>query len=265
MDRSRFFDGLWADFTAIAPAAAALKRHLEADGERVVNDHVAFRTFDVGPWRLDDLDPLLRSLGYTPYAPYRFEQKRLRAFGYVCEGAPRIFLSELETARFSPDLQRAVATLVAQIPEPPTSPEVMWSGRPWAPVSYETWAALQAESEYAAWVAAHGLRANHFTVSVNHLSPALASLPAILAYAESKGLSISEAGGRIKGGPAVLLEQGSTVADQVPVPFADGERVVPSCYYEFARRYPDADGALFEGFVAQSADRIFESTDAQRS
>jgi hypothetical protein len=35
---------------------------------------------------------------------------------------------------------------------------------------------------------------------------------------------------------------------------------IPTCYYEFARRYPLADGRLYQGFVAASADRIFEST-----
>ncbi|MFN3197340.1 MAG: DUF1338 domain-containing protein [Bradymonadia bacterium] len=260
MNRDDFFAHLWQDFTHIAPAAAALKAALLADGEQVINDHVAFRTFDVGPWRLDALEPLLLELGYTRFAPYQFEQKRLRAFGYTCPGAPRIFLSELETAKFSEGLQRTVAELVAQIDDGPLSAELFWSGRPWAPVHHETWQALQSESEYAAWVAAHGLRANHFTVSVNALSEPLRSLEAILRYAEGQGLQISESGGRIKGSAEVLLEQGSTVADRVPVEFADGTHVVPSCYYEFALRHPDETGALFEGFVARSADRIFEST-----
>jgi hypothetical protein len=36
--------------------------------------------------------------------------------------------------------------------------------------------------------------------------------------------------------------------------------------HEFARRYVDpAKGALYDGFVAKSADKIFESTDARRS
>jgi hypothetical protein len=48
------------------------------------------------------------------------------------------------------------------------------------------------------------------------------------------------------------------------VEFANGERhVIPTCYYEFARRYPDADGKIYEGFVAASADKIFESTNAR--
>ncbi len=46
--------------------------------------------------------------------------------------------------------------------------------------------------------------------------------------------------------------------------FVDDNKVskhqVPSCYYEFAKRYKDAKGKLYQGFVAASADKIFEST-----
>jgi len=47
----------------------------------------------------------------------------------------------------------------------------------------------------------------------------------------------------------------------VDVEFQEGKFSVPSCYYEFAKRYNGADGKLFSGFIAGSADRIFESTD----
>ncbi|MGB6140662.1 MAG: DUF1338 domain-containing protein, partial [Pseudoalteromonas rhizosphaerae] len=38
---------------------------------------------------------------------------------------------------------------------------------------------------------------------------------------------------------------------------------VPSCFYEFALRYAKPDGELYTGFVAASADKIFESTNAR--
>ena len=51
------------------------------------------------------------------------------------------------------------------------------------------------------------------------------------------------------------------MADQTVVRFADGaEGQVPTCYYEFAKRYRDRNGVLFQGFVPTSADRLFEST-----
>ena len=54
-------------------------------------------------------------------------------------------------------------------------------------------------------------------------------------------------------------------ADRMPVEFANGVvEEIPTCYYEFALRYPDAEGKPYQGFVAASADKIFESTNAQK-
>jgi hypothetical protein len=50
------------------------------------------------------------------------------------------------------------------------------------------------------------------------------------------------------------------MADLVSVSFEEGDFVIPSCYYEFAQRFKGADGKLFSGFIAGSADKIFEST-----
>src|SRR5690606_12849413 len=117
-----------------------------------------------------------------------------------------------------------------------------------------------AESEYAAWLAVFGLRANHFTIAVNSLrSPS--TLEGVVERVEAAGHPLNRAGGLQKGSPAELLEQASTLADRTEVRSGDGRlHTVPSCYYEFARRYPDRAGRLYPGFVAASADRIFEST-----
>jgi hypothetical protein len=50
------------------------------------------------------------------------------------------------------------------------------------------------------------------------------------------------------------------MADIVKVKFEEGIFEVPSCYYEFAQRFPDSTGKLYSGFIAKSADKIFEST-----
>jgi hypothetical protein len=54
------------------------------------------------------------------------------------------------------------------------------------------------------------------------------------------------------------------MADIVKVKFLDGEFEVPACYYEFAQRFPDPSGQLYSGFIAKSADKIFESTNFYR-
>ncbi len=260
-----FFQNLWADYQLLAPRVSSLKRSLEARGETVQNDHIAFRTYDRSPIDLLALEKHILALGYERFQEYHFEDKKLSAWGYVHPaGHPRIFLSELETRKFSAELQATVDRLCRQIdPAAVATPDVFWAGRLWDPVTYDEFLSLDRESEYAAWVAAHGLRANHFTVSVNALET-LPTLEALLDFVEGQGFKLNTSGGRVKGTPEVLLEQGSTLADRIEVPFADGRREVPTCYYEFARRYPDASGKLYEGFVAASADKIFESTNLEK-
>lgn len=75
---------------------------------------------------------------------------------------------------------------------------------------------------------------------------------------------LNSVGGEIKGSPAVLLEQASTLADMQHVEFANGdEHLIATCFYEFALRHPQADETLFQGFVEGSADKIFDSTNSR--
>ena len=81
----------------------------------------------------------------------------------------------------------------------------------------------------------------------------------------TNGFQLNSSGGLIKGTPAEFLEQSSTLAEEVDVKFEEGIYKIPSCYYEFAKRYvlPQTQ-KLYTGFVAASADKIFESTDVRK-
>ena len=72
---------------------------------------------------------------------------------------------------------------------------------------------------------------------------------------------MNTSGGEIKGTPEQLLEQSSILADTTEIDFIEGQNTVTTCYYEFARRYAAEDGEIYNGFIAASADKIFESTD----
>ena len=262
MTLDTFIDTLWQHYVAIAPSAGKIRQLLESRDDTWVNDHIAFRTFNQGPMTLADLEPHLLAFGYKRYAPYAFEEKKIRAFGYLHPepGRPRIFLSELETEKLSEEAQEIIAGLVAQVDaENVKSPNVLNAGPLWALPSPEAYERLLKESEYAGWLAVNGLCANHFTVSVNELGT-FSSLEDLLDYLEESGFEMNLAGGRIKGGPDVLLEQGSTIADRRTVKLAGGVSTeITTCYVEFARRYQG-----FDGFVPSSADKIFESTDQKR-
>ena len=264
MNAETFFARLWGDYIAMAPKAAKIKELFESRGEKVRNDHIAFRTFGIDPVGLSALEKPILALGYERYEPYRFEAKKLNAFGYLHPSGdlPRIFLSELEIGALSDAAQAIIAKLVEDVDIVRLkSEDLLWSGRLWSPIAYSDYCTLLEESEYAAWVAALGIRPNHFTLSVHELN-LTPTLEGVLDVVEEAGYDINESGGRVKGSPEVLLEQGSTMADRMAVEFADGEvHEIPTCYYEFARRYNAPDGKLYNGFVAASADKIFESTD----
>ena len=262
MNLDRFISELWNHYASIAPSAGKVRGLLETRGDTWANDHIAFRTYDNSVINLEALEPHILNFGYERFSPYAFEDKKIRAYGYLHpeQNRPRIFLSELETAKLSAATQETIATLTAQIdPSRIADPLVLNAGPLWELPTREVYEALLAESEYAGWVAVNGLCANHFTVSVNHLS-SFASLEELLDYLQSEGFVMNTAGGLIKGTPEVLLEQGSTIADRRRVTLGDGEETeVTTCYVEFARRYQG-----FDGFVPASADKIFESTDIKK-
>lgn len=253
---------LWENYCTINPQATAIHQLLEARGETVHNDHIAFRTFQHPKIGIDQIAVPFVEAGYMAAGDYHFEEKKLNArhFEHDDPNLPKVFISELLTNQFSSDLQTSVATLIDQIPDDFAQP-ICAAGRPWS-VSIDAYRELQTESEYAAWMSAHGFCANHFTVSVNHLK-SIDSVGSLNQILRDAGFKLNEQGGAAKGSPDVFLEQSSTVASKVVVDFSDGQCEVPGCYYEFAKRYPMPDGNLFGGFVTKSADKIFESTDTR--
>lgn len=262
MQQEDFFARLWADYLSFAPSAQSIHALL-GQGHPIVNDHIALRTFNTPELGLEALEPLFTQMGFSVGDHYRFQAKKLRAryYRHPDPEVPKIFISELLLEDCSARLRELVLPLCAQVPaDAPTHADFLASGRYWD-LPHAVYQELLAESEYAAWVAALGFRANHFTVAVNHL-PGYASVAAVNATLKEHGYALNTSGGDIKGSPQVMLEQSSTLADRVPVAFSDGEQTIPGCFYEFAYRYPQANGELYQGFVEASADKIFESTDA---
>ncbi len=265
MTTKELLDALWRDYVASTPQAERIHALLASRGETIRNDHVALRTFDAPGIGLSELGRIFEEHGWALQADaYAFPQKRLRAryWRHADPTLPKVFISELLLGEMSPAVQQTISALVSQLSgDFGQRDDLPWAGRPWK-VTHVQYQALLAESEYAAWVAAFGFRVNHFTVDVNALStfPDLAALNAFLV---EHGFVLNDAGGAIKGTPAELLEQSSTRADSIDVTFDDATVRIPSCYYEFAKRYPLASGELFQGFIAASADKIFESTNTR--
>jgi hypothetical protein len=255
---SQVFEAMWQDYLELNPDALKIYQ-LFSKKNTVVNDHVAFRTFGIDGIRVEDLAAPLIAAGYKEAGSYDFPEKKLRAKHYAHPEQPLVFISELIVEVFSAQAQAIISDLVEQMDLSRVSrSDFLYSGQHWQMSSseYET---LLIESEYAAWVAAFGFRANHFTVSINHLEQ-FSDIHQVNQFLLDNHFVMNQSGGIVKGTPEVYLEQSSTMANRVEVTFSDKTALVPSCFYEFAIRHKMENGELFKGFIASSADKIFEST-----
>jgi len=264
MELQKLFTLLWEQYSNENPSVKKIHELFRAENEEIVNDHIAFRTFNDPRINIEKLaQPFLKG-GYIETGNYTFPAKKLVAKHYEhpeLPNAPRIFISELLLEELSPFLQNQVKAALDRLPNMLfESKNLVASGPVFSPCKYDIYERFREESEYAAWLYAYGFRANHFTVSINHLER-LNTIELVNDFIKSNGYDLNGAGGEIKGTPAQLLEQSSTLADRIEIDFMEGTYTIPACYYEFARRYEDEKGELFSGFIAGSADKIFESTD----
>lgn len=259
MDLNLFFEKAWLEFLRTTPSAKAIKELLENRGENPVNDHVAYRTFRYPGMEKEKLAEYFISKGYEPKGEYDFEEKKLKAF-YLehPKNHPKIFISELLLNEFDESFQKTIKDILKTREVPRNSLALLGFGSPWK-VSKVIYDEVSKVSEYAGWLLALGFRPNHFTVSVNEMET-FRDIRDLNQLLKDSGYKLNSHGGEVKGGPEVLLEQSSIMADNQKVKFSDGEYLIATCYYEFAKRYEDENGKLYQGFVAKSADKIFEST-----
>ena len=264
MSETQLLADLWQQYIECNPEVKKI-HGLFAKNNKVINDHIALRTIDDSRVDIEFLaQPFIRR-GYCQGGEYHFPVKKLYAKHYQHPDPerPKIFISQLRINELSISTSQGIQSILNQIPtallEQPD--KLLLSGVSWIP-SYHLYQQLLAESEYAAWFYAFGFRANHFTVLVNALTQ-FSEISQVNAFLKQNGYLLNASGGEIKGSPYDLLEQSSTKASSVEVQFTEGVYNIPGCYYEFAKRYPDSSGQLYQGFVAASADKIFESTDVK--
>ena len=258
---NEFLLKMWADYILMNPQALKIHNLFSQSGESVANDHIALRTFNHPTLGIESLAKTFKKWGYHQAGDYFFKEKKLFAQHFEHENSelPKIFISELELEKVSSFVRETLLNCILKIPKAVIETEnFCFSGRHWT-IDFATYQKLAAESEYASWVYAFGFRPNHFTVSVNQLKN-FTDLARLNEFLKSYGFKLNASGGEIKGTPAELLEQSSTMAGEIQWQFGDGIYSIPACYYEFAKRYPMTNGKLYQGFIAKSADKIFEST-----
>lgn len=258
---SSFMDKLWQHYISYTPSAKKVVDRLEQRGEKIINDHIALRTINLPGIGVEDLAKVFTPYGFREGGQYQFKEKKLFAKHYEHDDPtlPKIFISELLLENFSTTTQQTIRDAVKHVTkEQIASTDFLCSGVHW-PIEHKVYQHLYKESEYAAWVYAFGFRPNHFTININALE-GFAGCADLNEFLKSAGFVLNASGGEIKGGPHEYLEQSSLMADYAPVAFKDEKATIPCCYVEFAKRFPLANGKLYQGFVAASADKIFEST-----
>lgn len=256
---------LWSNYLHITPTVKKVKNTLKLDNYNSFCDHIAFRTLNtnqlgitkrmVGAFGIKELSTKFLHLGYTIKQEYYFKKKKLKAIHLEKENSPKIFISELLLDQCSFFLKN---TLLNSFNVCKSSNEILTKGRCWQ-VNYKVYKELERESEYAAWLYIHGHRVNHFTINVNQLKKY--SIEDVCVQLKTAGIHLNDCGGIIKGNEKVGLKQASTLADSILVQFEDLKKAIriPSCYVEFAERFT-INKKVFNGFITNSADKIFQST-----
>ncbi len=264
MDFQAVFSRLFTDYTSLNPSVGKIHSLLKKENENIVNDHIAFRTYNLPKINIDVLAKAFEVRGYKVKGNYRFKEKKLTAKHYENDDfpeAPKIFISQLETSQLSKVSQSLINNHYQNmLQDLPDAQNIIYAKNPWIKPSFKKYQLLRQDSEYAAWMYVFGFRANHFTISVNHLKK-YTSLEKLNEYITNNGFKLNTSGGIIKGSKKQYLKQSSTYADRVNIDFTEGSQRVTACYYEFAERFPLPNGKLFQGFITGSANKIFESTD----
>ncbi|NER47694.1 MAG: DUF1338 domain-containing protein [Symploca sp. SIO1A3] len=236
---------------------------------------------------------IAEALGYEVAGEYHFAEQHLYARHYRhpeqdCFDLPKLFISELlvdtlpaaiaqlirqtvsEGSFYNLDnLNQAIATAstAKELEAIVTQLQGVFT-RPWQPPRRSVVEAVNAVSQYGAWVLLHGYAVNHFTAYVNRQNTPF--YPDI----ESTAYGLAELGipmkARIEGNRSTGLRQTAThaVTEMVLVRDDTSGKLVripwTYAYYEIAERnlieISPGKQELFEGFLRSQAQNLFEMT-----
>ncbi|WP_297098814.1 DUF1338 domain-containing protein [uncultured Draconibacterium sp.] len=287
---------LWVLYLDRVSYAREYQRLVNEKGGSVVNDHIAFRTFNTHtgeqPEGIRAINHIISCLEYVPVEKYNFKKKKLNAvhFEHPDPMFPKLFVSQLEVEELPEWAQQIIKntvkdtpyllsdesiSLLATLKEKGELPRVAgemlvtdlakYFRRPWNVPNKEDVLKLNDVSQYAAWVLLHGNAVNHFTAFVNYQNvsewPDLESTCKGMADA---GIPMKEA---LEGEKGSKLQQSATLAvkEEVEVKGEDGIEKMPwtYAYYELAERglvIENGEEKLFSGFLGEQARHLFDMT-----
>jgi len=251
---------LWLNYKKNAPTAGIVQELLQFKSDDYFNDHIAFRTVNIETINKESIAYFFEQLGWEIKESYSFEKKKLKAIHLEHSTdirLPKIFISELIVEKTSLSIQTILNESFNTYKNTPIS-ELLLLGRKHK-IYFAKYKQLYAESEYASWLYAFGFLPNHFTVYLNNYPNF--NIESFILQLMKNNIPLNKSGGIIKGNQSLGIKQASTLADSQNIKFEDTEesKPVPSCYVEFAERFY-IKGKLFNGFITNSADKIFDST-----
>ncbi len=283
---------LWQDYYHRVEYARIYEQMIREAGFSIANDHIAFRSLGLTINRQGEeinlgipyLAKIIEALGYVEAGKYEFSDRYLKACHYRHPeqnrfNLPKLFISELivdalpsalaqqiketvNTGSFfdQPDLNEWLTTASSETII--TQLKTVFS-RPWQPPKRSLIEAVNAITQYGAWVLLHGYAVNHFTGSINHHHTSIYSDIEKTAQAlVERGIPMKN---EIEGSLNTGLLQTATVAVTEMIEVWDdsiqGLNQIPwtYAYYELAERTL-VEGKLFEGFLQAQAQNLFFMT-----
>lgn len=284
----KILSGLMTRYKQRVPDVAAvinamIKEDAITNASEIENDHIAFRTIGVPHLGIRSFEKIFLHYGYTKKDFYSFPAKKLDAYWYAppAENYPRIFISELRVKDLSQNAQKIIHAYIDEVTADPVSAVDLDDAEAvdnflhsalWRLPLLEDYLALAAESEYAAWVIYNRYYLNHFTISVHNLKEGYNTIPLFNNFLVRNGFTMNDAGGQMKTSADGALRQSSTIAEMIEATFAGRKKYsIAGSYVEFAERKVLEKFASIpsnkitrehrrDGFEANNADKIFEST-----
>jgi hypothetical protein len=262
---------------------AMIKQGIIKSENDIENDHIAFRTMGVPFLGIQSLEKIFLHYGYKRKDHYFFPAKKLDAYWYAPPSLeyPRIFISELRVKDLSANAQNIIYSYTNEVNTDPVEAfdlndvntvDTFLHSSLWRLPTLQDYLELSEENEYAAWVIYNRYYLNHFTISVHNLKEGYNTIRDFNTFLEKNGFTLNDAGGKIKISPDGYLLQSSTVAEMIEATFANGvKHRISGSYVEFAERkvlkqFQELPFSVIgrehrrEGFEANNADKIFEST-----
>ena len=301
--RERFactlFDRLWDRYRKRATHVAAYEQLVRSVDATFVNDHIAFRTIacQQPATGIASVSRPFEALGYRPAGCYQFEDKHLNAshFQHPNPQFPKLFISELKTWELGAAAREAILRSLADH-RPALSNDTLAALQalnvdeaeqtasllealtrelhelPWSPPEKTDVEALNAESQYGAWVLVHGYHVNHFTSLINsHGVESLGNIEKTVDELRGIGVPMKST---IEGAPGSKLRQTATEAAVIDVAIRQDGQVATIpwtyAYFELAERGevtdPESGNRVrFEGFLGPQATNLFDMTKLDKS